>query len=370
MLIAPLDWGLGHATRCIPIIKELYRQGLRVFIAVSGSQKTLLKQEFPEAEFLEIPGYQIGYKKGFLLKWMLLLKTPQLLGQIRKENKWLDDILGRFPIDAVISDNRFGLYNDKLYTVFVTHQLAVQSGLSGPAARHGLRSALAKLADRQLLNWNYRFINKFSCCWVPDFESDISVAGKLSHPLRLPAAPLQYTGIISRFEFRERPIQKKFLLVLLSGPEPQRTLFEKLLLKQFEYSDLDVLLVRGLPGDPELQPTRRKGTRIVNHLPATELNEAILTAEYIVARSGYSTIMDLVKLRRNAILVPTPGQTEQEYLGWWLDKKKWMYTAPQKKFNLEKALNTFSSRSFDIPEIKRDGLKEAIESLVSQVKRN
>jgi UDP:flavonoid glycosyltransferase YjiC (YdhE family) len=370
VLVAPLDWGLGHATRCIPIINELNQRGTRVLIAASGSQKTLLKQEFPDMEFLDIPGYQISYKKGFLLKWFLLLNIPRLLWQIRKENKWLDELIARIPVDAVISDNRFGLYNEKLYTVFVTHQLSVQSGHPEAAERRGLRTVIRNVADRQLLKWNYRFINKFSCCWVPDFESDGSVAGKLSHPARLPAVPLKYTGILSRFEYRELPIQKNFLLILLSGPEPQRTLFENVLLKEIEKSDLDILLVRGLPGHPDLKSPQPKRFRIVNHLSAAELNEEILRAEYIVTRSGYSAIMDLIKLRRNAILVPTPGQTEQEYLGWWLDNKKWMYTVPQKKFRLEQTLNLYRGQLLEIPEIKEAGLKEAVDLLISQSKKS
>src|SRR5580693_1409707 len=129
VLLAPLDWGLGHATRCIPIIKELIHQGARVTIAASVSQKTLLIEEFPLLEFIEIPGYEIRYKGGFLLKWALLLRIPILLKQIKKENKWLEKTVRNREINAVISDNRYGLFHKKLYCVFITHQLNIQSGL-------------------------------------------------------------------------------------------------------------------------------------------------------------------------------------------------------------------------------------------------
>jgi UDP:flavonoid glycosyltransferase YjiC (YdhE family) len=149
VLVAPLDWGLGHATRCIPIINELICQGALVTIAASGSQRALLEREFPLLGFIEIPGYEISFKKGVLLKWALVFKIPAIRRQIRKENKWLAETLQNHKIDAVISDNRYGLYHKDLFCIFITHQLFIQSRSPG---------AVGRWVDRILLKWNYSFI--------------------------------------------------------------------------------------------------------------------------------------------------------------------------------------------------------------------
>jgi hypothetical protein len=240
VLIAPLDWGLGHATRCIPIIKELESQGAHVLIAASGPLQSLLKQEFPHLKFLEIPGYQIRYKPGFLLKWAMVFRIPSILKQIRREHAWLALAMQTHKIDAVISDNRYGLYHENLFCVFITHQLFIQSGFARrSSAKAGWsffvgrwRLAVGGAIDREILKWNYKFISKFSECWVPDQEESFSVAGKLSHPPFPPPIPLKYIGILSRFKPGEKEVVTNSLLILISGPEPHRTLFENILFRQ------------------------------------------------------------------------------------------------------------------------------------------
>ncbi len=148
VLVAPLDWGLGHATRCIPIINELTRQGARVIIASSGSQKQLLRQEFPDLECLEIPGYNLRYKSGIFLKWGLILKIPALLRQIKRENRWLDETVQNYKIDGLISDNRYGLYHKSLFCVFLTHQLSIQSGLGSAAKNYPVNEDLRPVAGQ------------------------------------------------------------------------------------------------------------------------------------------------------------------------------------------------------------------------------
>src|SRR5579862_2472163 len=155
VLLAPLDWGLGHATRCVPVISELIQQGMLVTVAANGSQRALLQQEFPSLEFIEIPGYDITYRKGFLLKWSLLFHIRTILKKIKKENKWLETVLENRGFDAVISDNRYGLFNKKSYCVFMTHQLSIQSGWHS-------NKTVGRWVDDKILKWNYRFIQKFS----------------------------------------------------------------------------------------------------------------------------------------------------------------------------------------------------------------
>ena len=360
VLISPLDWGLGHATRCIPIIKEFIQQGAQVIIATSGSQKTLLKMEFPLLEYVEIPGYEISYKPGFLLKWALIFRIPDMLKQIKREHKWLEAFVKDRKIDLVISDNRFGLYHKNLLCVFVTHQLFIQSGL-------GLGRSAGRLIDKQILKWNNKFISKFSSCWVPDLNGDISLAGTLSHPPVHPPFPVSYIGILSRFEPIEKMVVKNSLLILISGPEPERTRFENILLVQLRNCKMHTILVRGLPGNETPVPYIQEGIKIYNHLPAEQLNGLMNESEMIISRSGYSTIMDLVKIKKNAILVPTPGQSEQEYLGKYLHNKKWMFCVQQKKFNLNKVLTAFQNSEMNIPESAAISLHNAVEEVLKKI---
>jgi hypothetical protein len=359
VIVAPLDWGLGHATRCIPIIKELIHQGARVTIAASSGQKTLLKLEFPQLEFLEIPGYNIRYKGGILLKWGLFFNVPCLLRQIRKENKWLEETLKQHKINAVISDNRYGLFNKACLSVFITHQLQIQSGWG--AGNVGRR------IDKKILKWNYKFISKFSACWVPDQEGDYSVAGLLSHPPMQPPVPLKYIGILSRFHHTRIKIKKNSLLLLISGPEPQRTNFEKILFSQLAGFPMKTTVVRGLPGSDRPIPVMKEGIKIFNHLPSNELNELLNSSEFIIARSGYSSIMDLLTLKKNAILVPTPSQPEQEYLGRYLNEKKWMYLVTQKNFNLQEAISAFGKVELVLPEMPDTKLRNVVEEFLREI---
>jgi UDP:flavonoid glycosyltransferase YjiC (YdhE family) len=371
VLLAPLDWGLGHATRCIPIIKELNNQGARVMIAASGSQKTLLNEEFPLLEFIEIPGYEMRYKRGYLLKLGLLLRIPVILKQIKKENKWLERVIENREIIAVISDNRYGLFHKKLYSVFITHQLYIQSGWGahknvGRLSRH-FAGAVGRWIDKKIMRWNYKFIAKFSVCWVPDLEENNSLAGKLSHPGVFPPIPVKYIGILSRLKKEEKRIIKNSLLVLLSGPEPHRTDFENILLEQLVDSTMETVVVRGLPGKELSVPIMNEGIKIYNHLPADRLNELLSRSEYIIARSGYSTIMDLARMQRNAILVPTPGQTEQEYLARYLHEKNWMFNVSQKRFNLKNVLSTFKKMEMKLPEIPESNLYQLVKDFLMEI---
>jgi hypothetical protein len=336
VLVAPLDWGLGHATRCIPIIRELIRQGAQVTIASSGAQRNLLETEFPDLEFLDLPGYQIRYRQGIFLKWGLLFSIPVILRHIKRENRWLADILQTRKMDLVISDHRYGLYHRNIFSIFLAHQLSIRSGLGS-------------FFDHILLKCNYGLIQKFSACWVPDWPGCISLAGSLSHPERIPPVPTIYIGILSRTKPLPELVRKNSLLILISGPEPQRGQFEKIIFSQLAQLTLKCTVVRGLPGSELPAPFISEEIDIVNHLPSAELNRLLHSSEMIITRSGYSSLMDLVQMGKSAILVPTPGQTEQEYLGRRLHQMNWMLTIRQEKFNLIRAINQWKASTFTQP---------------------
>lgn len=356
ILIAPLDWGLGHATRCIPLIKFLLDSDCKVIIAAEGAQKNLLKAEFSTVDFVAIPGYNIKYtnsKRFFLLK--IALQVPKILSAIRSENKWLANFLKNNTVDAIISDNRYGLFHTTVTSVFITHQLLIKTSFL--------------FGEKILQQINYWYIKKFSLCWVPDEKGAINLAGELSHPANFPKIPVTYLGGLSRLE-RQTETQKKFdVLIILSGPEPQRTLLEIKVLYELQTFRKKAMLVRGLPGNKAVLPSINN-LKIINHLPAAELEKAINESEYVISRSGYTTVLDVCKLQKKSILIPTPGQTEQEYLALHLQKQGWCLTVSQQKFSLEKSLERAEKFQYQLPDLKMETYKEVVRDFINKLEKH
>ncbi|MBW7890195.1 MAG: glycosyl transferase family 28 [Chitinophagaceae bacterium] len=329
ILVAPLDWGLGHATRCIPIVNELIRQGCEIWIAAGGNGYFLLREQFPQLPVLLLEGYNVSYHKAkSKFWWTLVRQVPKIISAVIAEHRWLSDKMKEFNFDIVITDNRYGLYSARAYSVFMTHQLYIKTGLG-------------RWADRVVRWINYRLINRHNECWVPDFDDKINLAGVLSHPKSYPRK-VKYIGALSRFE-RKTETKVYDLMVVLSGPEPRRTIWEELMLDQLSRYKGKVLIVRGLPGDAT--PLNSSGDVIaVNFLPAEKLNTAIEQSDWIICRSGYSSVMDLITLQHKAILIPTPGQPEQEYLAKWLHQNELFYTCEESRFDVNRCLE--EARSF------------------------
>lgn len=317
-LIAPLDWGLGHATRCIPLISYLLSRGHKVFVCGEGAVEALLKKEFPDVGFLPLKGYRISYtpKRGLFMR-KILLQLPQIYLAIRKECRWLAETVDRLKIDVVISDNRLGMYCSGAYTIYMTHQLAIKTG----------NAFMDKIAQRI----HYSYINRFNECWVPDMEKEIdSIAGSLSHTNIKPKTPVRYIGWLSRVKPGDVDIQQD-LVVLISGPEPQRTLFENRMVEILAGYSGKAILVRGLPAVHKPLKGLPSNIMQANHLDSAAISDVIQGAQLIVSRSGYSTVMDLLKMSKRAILVPTPGQTEQEYLALRLQDLGWFLSRDQEQ---------------------------------------
>jgi len=332
ILIAPLDWGLGHTTRCLPIIKAFFEFDADIFVAGNEKQAHLLCKEIPSLNWIFLKGYNLTYSKTPLTTHLkLFTQIPKILTAIKREQRWLQELLKREHFDLIISDNRFGLYNDQAYTIFVTHQLQIQIPFS-------------RLLQKMVQQWNYRYINRFDECWVPDYKEESNLAGELSHPQVIPSIELKYVGPLSRFTISgSGSKQKELLLVVISGPEPQRTIFEDLLAQQLKNFPGKAVVLRGLPGSNEIKESSAN-VSFINHLHSDELKQLLEQASLVICRSGYSSIMDLVRLHKKSILIPTPGQTEQEYLASSLMKKKLFLAVDQKSFSLHTALdmaNTF-----------------------------
>ena len=345
ILVAPLDWGLGHATRCIPVIYELLRQDCDVWLAAEGMQEALLKQEFPQLSFLSLPGYRVKYgRSAVAMLWKILMQSFQIVKAIKVENTWLKKMGDEYDFDAVISDNRFGLFHPNIPCVFITHQLTI-------------KSSVGKWMEIILQKRNYKYINRFTECWTPDEEGENNLAGELSHPKKKPIIPLRYIGLLSRFNSIEDISHTAnalgHLLFILSGPEPQRSILEEKIIKDIVHYPGSATVVRGLPGKANLIPSTNT-IKFYNHLVAEELLKEMTMAEYIISRSGYSTIMDVMALKKKSILIPTPGQTEQEYLAKYLQEKKIAPYISQKTFSLSSALETAGSFTYAITDNKKE----------------
>jgi uncharacterized protein (TIGR00661 family) len=318
ILVAPLNWGLGHATRCIPIINALIDTDFEPIIASDGVALALLKKEFPELTCLDLPGYNIKYsKKGYLLKLKLLKDSPKVIKAIKAERRATKQIVETYKIDGIISDNRLGVHSKLVPSVFMTHQLQVLSG------------STTWLSTKMHQN----IIKRFDVCWIPDAVGSPNLSGKLSH-VRLPDITVKYIGPLSRFRKLDCEIRYD-IMVLLSGPEPQRGILEEKLLTEFQNYDGRVLFVKGVV-ENERQVEQNGEMIIYNYLSGIDLEKALNESDLIVSRSGYTTIMDLAKLGKKAFFIPTPGQFEQEYLADLLKEHNFVPYCKQNEFNLEK----------------------------------
>lgn len=328
--------------------------GCKVIIAAEGAQEKLLKTEFPDLTFINLPGYQIKYstnKRFFPVK--IILQLPKIFFAIRRENRWLKRYILKTQVDAIISDNRYGLYHPALPSVYITHQLLVKAPFS--------------LVERIMQRINYSLIEKFEQCWVPDEKKKVNLAGELSNPKRLPGIRVDYIGGLSRLS-KQKDLQKRYdLLIIISGPEPQRSVLEKKMLSELAIFEGTALFVRGLPASNE-KILVKENIIIKNHLPAKELEEAFCMSDLIISRSGYTTVMDICKLRKKAVLIPTPGQTEQEYLAQHLEKQGWCLSMQQDDFSLIQLLHQVEHFEYKLPHLPMEAYKDVIDHFVENLK--
>ena len=355
ILFCPLDWGLGHASRDIFLIQKLLdSKNFKIIIGADNAPYHLLKSEFPDLQFLRFPSFSIRYSSHFSLSIKVILQVPKILYWIYIEHRMLKKIISQQEVDIVISDNRYGLWNKNIHSVIISHQIKIFL----PARLRWLEP----LVNLKIRKW----LKKFDQCWVPDMEGENNLAGKLSHPEKLPGN-LIYIGPFSRFQLKKnqtgaKPVKKFEVLAILSGPEPQRSILEKLLIKHFREKETTMLIVRGIPWQKKGQ-TIYNNISLVSHLPSSLLYSYISMVKHIICRAGYSSIMDLAILNKSAILIPTPGQTEQEYLAQSLHSRKIFYSLEQKNLDFEKAFSEISKYYPVLKITSSDVLDQAIKKL-------
>ena len=368
-MICPLEWGLGHASRCVPLAGELKSKGHEIVFAAGENHLAFLKGEFPDAEFLIFPGFNPSYSR-YLPMWLtMVFKSPSLLYHIIKEHVCLEKIIRDNKINAVISDNRFGLWNSGVKSVYITHQLRIKF----PKWTLFLEPLIAAIHK-----W---VIKKYDYCLVPDLPGELNFTGELSHGIKL-FNEVRFIGLLSRFSDLASDTgqvpenRKEYVLLILSGPEPQKSIFKNKIIGALKDRNLELIILGAEPdgnyfekkkdrktisvGDNRYRMTAEKNDdeelapeglynfetfrskisiRYYRHLPAPEIQNLIINSKAIITRSGYTTIMELISLGRTALLVPTPGQTEQEYLGKTLNEKRWFTTLNQNKIDNKINLN-------------------------------
>jgi hypothetical protein len=323
VLVSPLNWGLGHATRDIPVIAELLAHNHEVTVAASGNALNVLKKEFPSIQFIDFPDYPIWYSGNRFFLPKFVASFPLILRALSDERRKLAGILEKNRYDLIISDNRLGVYSQKVPSVFISHQLHYHLPLMlWPAELLGI--------------WMNGFLHsKFKQIIVPDNPpGPLSLAGKLSRPGTDETRSRAYfAGILTSTCKREIQADLDYL-VMISGPEPQRTRLEEILLPQVSDLDGKCVVLLGSPGSRGSKKNLSNGTVIP--FATTEEKEILMNrAKFVICRSGYTTVMELAELgKKQALFIPTPGQTEQEYLSWYYEQKNWFHSKSQYDLDL------------------------------------
>ena len=358
VLVCPLNWGLGHATRMVPVVNAFLEQGCDVVVAASGGALQYMKDEFGNrTDYLLYLGKEIRYSRGSGFFARLTLQMPSLLYFIWAEYRWMQQTGKKLQPDIIISDNRYGARSPHILSVFVTHQLFIRMP-RGMGWMEGIVRAI-----------NHRFIRAFHHCWVPDLEGEGSLSGALSQKKIL--EEVRFVGILSRFSGHtkypqpELDLPESFILVILSGPEPQRSILENALEKQL--TGKSVVFFRGITGESVFV---KKGLHYwFNHGDNALMGFALQNCELVICRSGYSSLMDLSVFGKKAVLLPTPGQTEQEYLAHMLAQKDCVAVLQQHEVQnlnsaMEKALGLKGLSCIE----DKDLVNEAVKYLIEKVR--
>lgn len=319
ILICPLEWGLGHAARMIPLARKLQGLNNNIFFGAGEKHLAFFRSEMTNVTLINFSGFSPGYSRYLPQYIFMLMKTPLLLWHIIREHNRLKKIIKDYNIDIIISDNRFGLWNKKVTSVYITHMPRIPMP--------GLFRIFEVIGV-----WLHRaIIKQYTFCFIPDLPGELNLSGRLSHDITLPLNTI-FSGIMSRFnseDIKESRSGFPHNTVILSGPEPQKSMLKKKLIQLLKDKEPPTVILEGKPD--RMNEEYRKGNIIsYSHLTASEMKKMTETSQIIISRSGYTTIMDLVFLKRTGLLIPTPGQTEQEYLADYLSGKRWIQTVNQK----------------------------------------
>lgn len=334
VFVCPLSWGLGHATRCIPIVEALQKLGAEVILSGNGASGVLLQKRFPELPFLELPFHEVKLH-GHLPAWLsVTYQLPRLMYDLLLEKKVAHKVASEYNVDIIISDNRYMLHSTAVTSVLITHQL------------HIMLPFLFKPIEPLLTLIVRALASPFQQIWVPDFKGKESISGALSHGWLCRKKGVSYIGPLTRFRQPLPPNRTEpgKVVAIISGPEPSRSTIQKELARQAAANDI---LLTMICGNPQSSMVEKNGSvTLFSHLPDDELVKELASAEVIITSAGYSTVMDLWALNCHAVLLPFPGQTEQRYLARYLTARGAHLGMTMTNFNLKDAITHFSNAQF------------------------
>jgi len=324
ILVSPLSWGLGHATRDLPIIRHFLARGHHVTVAGEGRALALLKQEVPQCDFTELKDYPLPFSAGKYFVPKFLATAPRMLAAIEREGAAVRRLLEERTFDLILSDNRFRVRSDRTPSFLISHQLRFMTppGL-GPF-------------EIVTETFNYLYMHKFDRIIVPDAADPAeNLSGRLSHEMRFLKAPrkVYYAGVLSSVARLDVP-QDVDLFISISGPDPPRAQMEALILGHVRELDMGRIVVT--LGKPEARGVQSLTDRVTVYgfLDRAGQQEMLNRAKMVVCRSGYTTMMELAELRKRALIIPTPGQTEQEYLGRYCRERGFFHSVSQYELDL------------------------------------
>lgn len=344
-LFAVLDWGLGHATRSAVVIDQLLQLNYKVIIASSGNALTYLASRFPNLAYYELSNYELKYsanKKYWKLQ--LFAQSIQLLRQYQKDQQILKMILSKNSIDALISDNRPSIFHKQIPSVYITHQLQLPKGFGSRLANFIHQKCYAR----------------YQQVWVPDVKSLPNLAGNLSLSTKADL-PVYYLGMLSSYQ--PKKIAKKYqYTAILSGPEPQRSILEQKIVKLFKQLSGTKLIVRGTTKPTKNTRQIPVETSFINLASNETLQSILAQSELVICRSGYTSLMDLTLSKTKALLIPTPGQPEQEYLATYMRKNNWFSVVAQDEISAQIIKET-RSKQLQSPALESFQKKQLIKLL-------
>lgn len=289
ILVAPLNWGLGHATRCIPIIEKLVEAGHSVYIGTDGDASLVLKNRFPKLIHYSFASLEIKYYKWFFIG--LIFQMYKLVKWYYNDRKLFKKIQAAHDFDVILSDCRPGVYEKNKFSILVISQ-------PNPIVPW----YFVPIVIKSILNL---FIKRYNELWLPDVSGEMNLSGKLIHiSSHVKHRFIGFCSAISPRRLNESNTAK--ILAIVSGPEPFRTNFINDLVHKLP--DENVLIIGGKPQG------YHETNKFKSYLKSDDLATEIASADVIISRGGYSSLMDFAGFNKKLILVPTPGQTEQEYL--------------------------------------------------------
>ena len=351
ILVCPLEWGLGHAGRMIPLAARLRDLGHHIIIGSGEEHLSFFRKELHGVSYLKFPGFKPVYS-AFLPQYIaIFLQVPILLFHILKEHFRLKKLITEHGIDVVISDNRFGLWNRQVKTIYITHMPRI------PFPEPFAFLEFTGIFLHRII------IKKYDHCFIPDLPGEDNLSGRLSHGIKLPGN-VRFTGILSRFSENGTTsgTYKDQIAVILSGPEPQRSILKKKLTLFYKDKDHHIVILGGMPGTNKSIISERMICH--DHKSTAEMKEILLESKGIISRAGYSTIMELVSLNCGGLLIPTPGQTEQEYLALYLSGKGWFNSISQKEIKSGKMV---FHRNINLPATINEQSRKLLDGALNEI---